>query len=544
MFHDESERIIKKVHAQKGTPRRRSEDTQTSPSSIASSTTSAIASARASPDLAEDVVGLSAGSSPPDSAVELSRHSSGLSSPVPPQASPVSFLAGLDDLALAYFFDKYVYKYHDKRDQWDIEVGNGCLLAAVKALGTAGAVRRIGRGRALEAEAQKQYVNAIQKTNDALQNPVDRTRDSTLLAITILGIFESVSGLQRNLDSWREHVNGAASLLQLRGSEQFRTQTGCRLFMQTCTNLILSCLSRRLPIPAHVRAMQKEAERFIVDPNESVWRFHLAGFRVADLNARLLPGNYPVSSHQAQSIVDDALALYAELESILADAPENWKPHYIGATGQMIYSDHYYVFDSYIIAQIFCGNWSYRIMLIDILRKALVNLRTSGKKVDPIQLEKIQFYMSSVRQLQLSILAVIPQHLSHKWPIYHTPDVTGRELNQLSSVFNARNHNPFRHAEPDAGTLPFVRMSGGYQTQFPLFTAGAADPPGGPIRTWVVEVLRMLHQSMGVQQVSRDMKRWRGLMLMLFGGRLLRWRINLKVRNGEVLCMRRILTDW
>lgn len=513
MFHDESERIIKKVHAQKGT-RRRIEDTQASPSSVTSSTTAPGINAGAS-DLAEEVAVLSAGSSPPDSAIELSRHSSGFSSPVQPQASPVGFLPGLDDLALAYFFEKYVYKYHDKRDQWNIEVGNGCLLAAVKALGTAGAVRRIGRGRALEAEAQEQYVNAIRKTNDALQNPIDRTRDSTLLAITILGIFESVSGLQRNLDSWREHVNGAASLLQLRGSEQFRTSTGCRLFLQTCTNLILSCLSRRLPIPAHVRAMQREAERFIPDPTESVWRFHLASLRIADLNAPLLPGNYPVSSHQAQSVVDDALALYAELESILADAPEDWKPHYIGATGQMIYSDHYYVFDSYIIAQIFCGNWSYRIMLIDILRKALVNLRTCGKNVDPVQLEKIQFYVGSVRQLQLSILAVIPQHLSHKWPIHHTPDVTGRNLSQLSSVFNSRNHNPFRHAKPDAGTLPFVRMSGGYQTQFPLFTAGAADPPGGPIRTWVIGVLRMLHQSMGVQQVSRGTELWRGTMLMI-----------------------------
>lgn len=501
MFHDESERIIKKVHAQKNTTRRRVPRAGASQSSITASTASLDLGVGTS-DLTEEVAGASVESSPQDSAVELSRPTSGSSSPFTPQASPVSFIAGLDDLALAYFFDKYVYKYHDKRDQWDIEVGNGCLMAAVKALGTAGAVRRIGRSRALEAEAQKQYVNAIQKTNNALQNPIDRTRDSTLLAITILGIFESVSGFQRNLDSWREHVNGAASLLQLRGGEQFKTQTGCRLFLQTCTNLILSCLSRRIPIPAHVRAMQTEAEKWIPDPTESVWRFHLAGLRIADLNARLLPGNYPVSSHQAQSIVDDALALYAELESIIADAPADWKPHYIGATGEMLYSDFYYVFDSYIIAQIFCGNWSYRIMLTDILRKALINLRTSGKKIDREQLEQIQFYMGSVRQLQLSILAVIPQHLSHKYPIHHTPDMSGQGLDRSLAVFNSRNHNPFRHAEQDAGTLPFVRMSGGYQTQFPLFTAGAADPPGGPIRTWVIGVLRMLHHSMGVQQVS------------------------------------------
>ncbi|USW52521.1 Putative zn(2)-C6 fungal-type DNA-binding domain, fungal transcription factor [Septoria linicola] len=508
MFHDESDRIIKKVNAQKGT-RHRVEHGQASSSSrsttatTGSTTTSSTTASSPSIGTSELICEALDLDSPQDSAVQLSRHNGAACTPSssPPQGPPFSTLAGLDDIALARFFERYVFKYHDKRDQWDIEVGNGCLLAAVKALGTADAVKEMGRGRCLEAEAQKHYVDAIQKINSALQSPLDRARDSTLLAITILGVFESVSGFQRNLDSWREHVNGAASLLQLRGTEQFKTQTGCRLFLQTCLNLIMSCLSRRLPIPAHVRAMQKEAEKFIPDPTESVWRFHLASLKIADLNARLLPGNYPVSSNHAQLIVDDALALYAELESILEDAPEDWRPHYVGGTSQLIYSGYYCVFDSYIIAQIFCGNWSYRIMLTDILRKALINLKTSGKKVIPEQLEQIQFYMSSVRQLQLSILAVIPQHLSDKFAIFHTPDSEGGRGDRLV-LFQNRDHNPFRAAERDPGLLPFVRMSGGYQTQFPLFTAGAADPPGGPIRTWVIGVLRLLHLRMGVQQAA------------------------------------------
>ena len=497
MFHDESDRIIKKVHAQKGT-RRRIEDDATAASTAAATALPSPQSSAISEALSEEELQLT----PQVSVVQVPRSGSGIITPASPRPPPVSFHAGLDDLAIAQFFEKYVYKYHDKRDQWDIDVGNGCLMAAVKALGTVDAVKNMGQGRMLEPEAQKRYVAAIQKINTALQDPQGRTQDSTLLAITILGVFECVSGFQRNLDSWREHVNGAASLLQLRGSEQFKTQTGCRLFLQTCTNLIMSCLSRRLPIPAHVRAMQKIAESFIPNPRESVWRFHLASLKIADLNSRLLPGNYPVSSEQAQLIIDDALFLYAELESILADAPPNWKPHYVAATGRMVYSDYYYVFDSYVIAQIICGNWSFRIMLIDILRKALVNLRTSGRKVNPEQLDKIQFYMSTIRQLQLSILAVIPQHLSHTFPIIHAPDSSGQAQEQLVD-FNSRDHHPFKQAEKDRGTLPWVRMSGGYQTQFPLFTAGAADPMGGPIRTWVIGVLKTLHQTLGIQQVSK-----------------------------------------
>ncbi|KAM3416371.1 hypothetical protein BST61_g7971 [Cercospora zeina] len=496
LFHDESDRIIKKVHAQKGT-RRRVENYVTGVSAAGPSALPSPQSSAVSEVLSEEELPFSS----QNSATQLHRYGTGFITPTSPRPPPVSVVANLDDLAVAQFFDKYVYKYHDKRDQWSIDVGNGCLLAAIKALGTVDAVKQMGQGRILEPEAQNRYVSAIQKINTALQDTHGRTLDSTLLAITILGIFECVSGFQRNLDSWREHVNGAASLLQLRGSDQFRTQTGCRLFLQTCTNLIMSCLSRRLPIPAHVRAMQKVAESFIPNPRESVWRFHLAGLKIADLNARLLPGNYPPSSEQAQTILDDALAMYAELESIIEDAPSNWKPHYVAATGRMIYSDFYYVFDSYVIAQIICGNWAFRIMLIDILRKAVVNLRTTGRKINPEQLAKVQFYTGTLKQLQLSILAVIPQQLSYIFPITHAPESSGKSRDQVVD-FSSRDHHPFKQAEKDAGTLPWVRMSSGYQTRFPLFTAGAADPVGGPIRTWVVGVLRTLHQTLGIRQAA------------------------------------------
>ncbi|KAF2213986.1 hypothetical protein CERZMDRAFT_7957, partial [Cercospora zeae-maydis SCOH1-5] len=224
LFHDESDRIIKKVHARKAT-RRRIEDDAAGSSAAAHPALPSPQSSAVSEVLSQEELQLTT----QDSAIQLSRYDNRVITPTSPRPPPLSVLANLDDLAIAQFFDKYVYKYHDRRDQWSVDVGNGCLIAAMKALGTVDAVKQMGQGRRLEPEAQKRYVSAIQKINTALQDPHGRTMDSTLLAITILGIFECVSGFQRNLDSWREHVNGAASLLQLRGSEQFRTQTGCRL---------------------------------------------------------------------------------------------------------------------------------------------------------------------------------------------------------------------------------------------------------------------------------------------------------------------------
>lgn len=479
MFHDESAKVIKKVNAEQGARRRQAQNGKSS----SSASTSGASSSNTSPVLSPKAPSMASTSRALELALRL---------PPVPNVSPAT-----DDLAIGYFFDKYVFKYEDRRDHWYIEDGNGCLLAAIKALGTAGIMKQTGA--APSSEARKHYLSALQLTNSALRSPEDAKRDSTLLAIVILGIFEAVSGFHKSLDTWRDHVNGAASLLQLRGVDQFKRQTGCRLYIQTVLNLIISCLSRRIPIPEHVRVVHKMALQYIPDPKDNVWRFTLASMRLADLNARLLPGNYPISAIQAPGIVEEALALYAEVDSILEQAPEDWRPRLVGATGPIVYADYYYVFDSYLIAQMFCGMCSYRIMLIDILRKAVANCRTMGHKFAPQLLEQVQYCLSSLRQLQLAVLAVIPQHMGDKFEITHT-QVPGRSQDVAWTGFNARDHNPFRSKYVEGRDLPFVRMSGGYQIQFPVFTVGASDPPGGQIRTWVIGVLKLLGQAVEIQQ--------------------------------------------
>lgn len=34
-----------------------------------------------------------------------------------------------------------------------------------------------------------------------------------------------------SIDSWTNHINGATALLDLRGTDQFKTRTGLRLFL-------------------------------------------------------------------------------------------------------------------------------------------------------------------------------------------------------------------------------------------------------------------------------------------------------------------------
>lgn len=115
----------------------------------------------------------------------------------------------LDDLAIGFFFHYYVLRCTDEREMWRALDSSACLKAAVVALGAA-AVTRSGPGLSCSDETQVRYTQAIQLTNQALQSPSDVRKDSTLLAVNLLGVFEVKTGFQRSLNAWHEHVYGAA----------------------------------------------------------------------------------------------------------------------------------------------------------------------------------------------------------------------------------------------------------------------------------------------------------------------------------------------
>lgn len=483
MFHDESETV--KSKAKTAQHRKRAER---SPSKAV---VKAAASPRAIVPKTEPQI---------LSSSESSSDSDSTASTTPPPIYSIS--PTLDDLALNYFLDKYVFKNKDHRQLWDVNDGNGCLNSSILALGLAGATRQSGQpDTAAHPAARKHYLTAIQQTNQALRSPEEVKKDSTLQAINILAIFEIVSGYERSLDAWRDHIKGAASLLQLRGPEQFKTYTGCRLFMQTAANMVIACLARRLPMPPDVVAMHKVAAQFVPNSRDSVWRFLSNSIRMVDLHARLLPGNRPQAFSEAQDIIVEALAIFKEFTEILDTAPEGWKPVLVHDRGPTIYSDYYYIFRTSLVTQMFCAMCSYRILLIDILRKALHTGSTcSDFQLQPNQTEHIQEALNFKEQLQLAILAAIPQHFGNR---SQPPDTMDEEdppyRDTLWNNFSSADYIPFQSAERRTLDLPFVRMAGGYLIQFPLFTAGAADPPGGPIRTWTIGMLRLLGQTMGIQ---------------------------------------------
>lgn len=84
--------------------------------------------------------------------------------------------------------------------------------------------------------ARKSYGHALRLTNAALRNPDEALKDTTMLSVLVLGLFEaSMDRSPRGVQAWQQHINGAAALARMRGLGQFRTKAGIRskFFLRT-----------------------------------------------------------------------------------------------------------------------------------------------------------------------------------------------------------------------------------------------------------------------------------------------------------------------
>lgn len=143
----------------------------------------------------------------------------------------------------AFFFSRYVaidkYACHQRFDFiYDIwtpgtlapEHNVDSVMASITAVGLVGLSNLTSSPEVLE-NARKSYISALRLINNALRAPTEAIKDTTMLSILILGLFELIADSDaRNIKPWQEHVNGAAALAKLRGVSQFQTRAGSKMF--------------------------------------------------------------------------------------------------------------------------------------------------------------------------------------------------------------------------------------------------------------------------------------------------------------------------
>ncbi|KAI0189682.1 hypothetical protein F4808DRAFT_445297 [Astrocystis sublimbata] len=95
--------------------------------------------------------------------------------------------------------------------------------------------------------AYARHAAALAKTQNALASPNLVIRDSTLLSVLLLALFEALV------------FAGSTALLSIRGKGQFDTALGQRLFVHCSGNLASRYSAKGLPVPPFLKPLQDYA---------------------------------------------------------------------------------------------------------------------------------------------------------------------------------------------------------------------------------------------------------------------------------------------
>ena len=203
--------------------------------------------------------------------------------------------------------------------------------------------------------------------------------------------------------------------------------------------------------------------------------------RISNLRADIIAGNFP----NAQEIVSAASALDAELIAWLAALPPGFSYEHHTASpydfdfqqrcrGLTLYDDQYHVYPNLWV----CNSWNqYRCARIIVSEIILSHIRQMSDSSSLRSLSD-EFRMhcrtlrATIRRLAVDICRSVPFHL-------------GAHLDP---------HVPANGVPPPEGYL------GGLMLLWPLFLAGVVENPNHQLRRWVVQCLRMIGNTMGLDQ--------------------------------------------
>lgn len=202
---------------------------------------------------------------------------------MPPPARELS--PSPDEIGINYFLRTFVIGSQSSSRGYlnyipSVYVNDGehpTLVASLAAVGLV-ALANSTQQPELVNHARAKYLEAIHNVNTALASSSESIKDSTLMSVISLGMFEQVSGFE----TWVRHVEGAAALLVARGKSQFSSPVTIRMFSQVRADLVIASLHGTKPIPRDMLELQEEAAKH-TDTASAFWQLGILGTRCANL---------------------------------------------------------------------------------------------------------------------------------------------------------------------------------------------------------------------------------------------------------------------
>ncbi|KAG6016754.1 hypothetical protein E4U43_003188 [Claviceps pusilla] len=237
----------------------------------------------------------------------------------------------LRERGIAFFFARYVATDHGCYQNYDFiydvwkppesyETNSAdCITASMTAVGLT-SLSKLTRCPETFRQARQSYTLALGLANAALGNPAEALKDSTMLAVLILGTYEFVSGrTPQTISAWQDHVNGASTLASMRGAAQFRTKAGARMFIMLCHTVLISCIRSGLPMPQPMVDLRKQLWH-LTDTSGPVWR-------VVDTLYNALQVRHDINSGKVtgvDTIIKRLCGVEDQFSALISSLPPGW----------------------------------------------------------------------------------------------------------------------------------------------------------------------------------------------------------------------------
>lgn len=387
----------------------------------------------------------------------------------------------LEEMGLNYFLQDFVsggcspscgyLNYIPTTYSADAE--NPTLVTSMAAVGlVALAVQR----PELVSHARAKYSQAIRYVNSALASPIEAVKDSTLMSVISLGVFEHVS----NFESWVRHVKGAAALVIVRGKSQFSNPAAILMFNQVRADMTAACLQSIQPFPDDMCELQEEATKH-ADASSAFWLLGVLATRCATLFANVANNNEVTHASDFipwSNFLEEVIALQNDIQQALAllaiQEPYTTVLESSQVRDSVIHNGRYDLYETSWAIRLWNNSRTVEIVVYEIacwlINKILATDQQPTQVCSNLKL-KLHELLQIMSQRGGDILASVPQGLG----------LVSASESQTS--VNSPSH---------------TCVSGGYMLIWSLYTVGKSPVVDDKTRQWIIKQLKGISKSSGI----------------------------------------------
>ena len=311
------------------------------------------------------------------------------------------------------------------------------------------------------------YVRAVGRLRIATQNPTERGKSATILAVLLLQFYENIAAV-RNLRSAKgTHQYGAAALLPFADSNESDGTMRAYIRRYMLYIEISSALHQKRPLQPITYSWLKSKDLTAASKNPSS-ELDAIGASMAELQAlyvQITPQGRPI--HFAQQALDKCRTVAQQIDKRLLawerNVPDHWRPLRLAAGREVDLSIPTYgsvceIYPSCQIATIWNLWRSHRLLLAKI---TLVSLHAKSSKTEfgveeDEALNKMEDYVECKHILQTMIESIchcVPYYLGNRTKVSSIADFTDPEIMLPSDYLLSRGdgrHNTVGLHEPAA----------------------------------------------------------------------------------------------